>query len=119
MERSNDNFNSREMKVGGNFVMSKDVLEVYPKEMTIKELLRLFHKTIRVEESRETTSGANLSREEIYENQTFVAQRLQDFSKIDYILKLGKKPLCENFRPSEKSGDWSYGTYHLCLVDAQ
>ena len=21
---------------------------------------------------------------------------------------------CENFRPSEKSGDWSY---HLCLVD--
>ena len=34
--------------------------------------------------------------------------------------QLGKKPLCkncENFRPSEKFGDWSYGTYHLCLVD--
>lgn len=120
---SNDNFNSREMKVGdnfrakglkgilecvhiesnfdetyyywnhhesgGNFVMSKDVLEIYPKKMTIKELLRLFHKTIRVEESGVVTSGVNLSREEIYENQTFVAQRLKNFSKtdlIDYIL---------------------------------
>lgn len=123
---SNDNFNSREMKVGdnfrakglkgiqscvhiesdfdetyyywnhhesgGNFVMSKDVLEVYPKEMTIKELLRLFHKTIRVEESGVVTSGVNLSKEEIYENQTFVTQRLKDFSKtdlIDYILNNG------------------------------